>query len=448
MQKNITLLFIFLNVLLCHSQGKTFKYTPSNKDSLVKYINTISEKKITKLGDKNKREIKEIINERKTQFIKTLDDSTYIYDDNISKYVKGIVKEISVGNPNIDFKNFYFLINKSPIPNAACYGNGLFTINLGLFNLVESDDELAFILSHEVAHYALEHNDKSLLSYIQTINSKETKSKLNKVKNQEYGKRKAYSNFLKEINYNFLKRSRKAETQADSLGLAIFSKTKFNKKASLTALKKLDFVDDMVFNEDTKLREHFNFENYPFKDAWLLKDETLFDLKEKSDDYALPKDSLKTHPDIPLRIEALQKLIKVQNETAASVTELEKIKKIASENSIAIFINDLDIDLALYQTLTLSNKHQIEEKTYCKIIGLLLKKTYEQKNNHTFGKCVSPVSTFSDEKYLNEVRVFFHNIEIKTVRKIGYNFCLKYETLMQDDPEFKTIIEFFKNLNK
>ncbi|MGX7667978.1 M48 family metalloprotease [Flavobacterium pedocola] len=413
----------------------------------MKYINSISEKKIVKLGDKNKKEIKEIITDRKNEFIKTLGDSTYIFDKDISNYLKGIVKEISVANPNIDFKNFYFLVNKSPIPNAACYGNGMFTINLGLFNLVENDDELAFILSHEVAHYVLEHNDKSLLSYIQTLNSKDTKSKLNKVKNQEYGRRKAYSTLVKELSYNFLKRSRKAETQADSLGLAIFSKTKFNKQSSVTALKKLDFVDDMVFNEETKLKEHFNFDSYPFKEAWLTKDETLFDLKEKSDDYALSKDSLKTHPDIPVRVEALQKLLKTQGGTPKPASELERIKKIASENSISIFLDDLSLDLALYQTLVLRNKNQIDEKSYCKIMALLLKKTYQLKNGHTFGKFVSPVSTFSDEKQLNEVRTFLHNLEVKTTRKIGHSFCTKHESLMLGDEEFKSIADFFKTLN-
>ena len=280
-----------LNALFCFSQNKAFKYIPTNKDSLVNYINNISEKKIIKLSAKNKKEIKTEIGERKTEFIKSINDSSYVFDENISNYLKPILNKIYRSNPEINNKDFCFLINKSPIPNAACYGNGIFTINIGLFNILDSDDELAFIVSHEIAHYILEHNDKSLLKYIETIKSKDTNSKIKAIENKEFGKRKAYSELMKDLKYNFLNRSRKAEIQADSLGFVIFNKTDFNKKSSANSLKKLDFINDMVFNEDTKIKSHFQFEEYPFKDSWLTPEETLFNIKEKKDDYALDRKS-------------------------------------------------------------------------------------------------------------------------------------------------------------
>lgn len=448
MKKKILFTCLLFNLLVSYSQKNIVKYAPSNKDSLFNYITTISEKKIIQLGGKNKKDIKTIINDRKTAFINSINDSSYIFDTEISNYVNNIVSEITKHNSNIDAKDFYFLINKSPIPNAACYGNGIFTINLGLFNLVENDDELAFIISHEIAHFQLHHNDKSLLNYIEKYKSKETKSKINKINNLEYGKMKAYSEFTKEMNYNFLKRNRKTETQADSLGLVIFNSTRYNKNASITSLKQLEFVDEMIFNEDTKIKNHFNFDNYPFKEIWIAKEEKLFDTKESADDYAMNKDSLKTHPDIPERIELLQMYLNNSSyQQSSNKIELERIKKIASEKSISVFLNNLNLDLALYQIMVLYNKKQIDDKSYCNIVGLILMKTYESKKNHTFGKYVSPVNSFSDEKYLNEVRQFLHNLEMKNVRKIGFNFCEKYKNIMQNDPEFSKVENFFKNLN-
>ena len=177
------------------------------------------------------------------------------------------------------------------------------------------------------------------------------------------------SHQFQNLKYNFLNRSRKAEIQADSLGFVIFNKTDFNKKSSANSLKKLDFINDMVFNEDTKIKSHFQFEEYPFKDSWLTPEETLFNIKEKKDDYALDKDSLKTHPDIPLRIELIEESFKKSKEIAETTSELKKIKKIASENSIKISLDNSNIDLALYQTLIMFNKKQIDEKAYCNIIG-------------------------------------------------------------------------------
>jgi len=436
-----------MNSLFCYSQNKEFSYLPSNKDSLTNYVKTVSNEKLLKFGEKNKKEIKKIIEERRDDFIKSIEDSSFIFDKRINKYLKNTLSEIYQKNAFKDSKKFYFLIDKSPIPNAACYGNGLFSINLGLFNLIDNQDELAYIICHEIAHYEMEHNDKSLLKYVETTNSKDFKSKIKKIKNQEYSRRKAFTELITNLNYNFLRRSRKAEIQADSLGLKLFHKTKFKASASISALKKLEKVDEIIFNEDPLIKQHFTFAEYPFKETWLAKEETLFNIKEAVDDYSQNKDSLKTHPDIPERIEKLKKLFNNSERAIDSPDDLKAIKNIAAKNSIKIFIDNSKLDFALYQTLVLYNKREIDEKEYSLLIAHLLKRTYESKLKHTFGKYVESVSPFSEEKYLNEIRTFLHNLELKNLRKIGYSFCLKQKNLMNNNSEFSKIEDFFKTLN-
>jgi len=439
---------LLMNVAFCFSQKVTLQYLPPNKDSVYNYINAIAEKKINKFSSKYKDDIKKIILERKKVFIEEIQDSTYIFDPDINKYLNSILKEIYAANSELNHKDFYFFLDKSPIPNAACYGNGIFTLNLGLFNFVQSNDELAFIICHEFAHYVLEHNDKTLLGYVETLNSKDVKEQIKKVKKSEYGKRKVYNDLVEKLNYNFLKRSRSAEIQADSLGLLMFSKTKFNKLSSISALKNLDLSDAVVFNEDSKIRTHFHFDNYPFKEGWLQKEQELFDLKEKADDYSLNKDSLKTHPDIPLRIEILSKMIQEKRTAiATSTNKLQEMKHLAALMSVSNFIDDKRVDFALYKTMILYNNKAIDEKSYCTIVSKLLKMIYELKLNHQFGAYVSPISSFSDETNLNEVKQFLHNIELKNIKKIGLNFCLKYKDIMADDVEFAKTTTFFNNLN-
>lgn len=437
---------MLFNCFFCYSQKRNFDYSPQNNDSIESYIKAVSQKKIQKFQGKHQKEISQIIEERRVDFLNSIKDSTYIFDKKINSYLNSILRQIYTSNPQIDKKDFYFFINKSPIPNAACYGNGIFTINLGLFNIIESDDELAFIICHEIAHYILEHNDKSLLGYVETYNSKENKKKINKAANNRYGRRQAVSALVKDLSYNFLRRSRTAETQADSLGFVLLSKTKFSKSAGIKALKKLDMSNEIFFATDSQIRKHFDFETYPFKEAWLNKDETLFDLKEKADDFALDKDSIKTHPDMPIRVKELEKLYSTENAINPSF-DLKEIKNIVAERSIAIFIDISRIDLALYQVLTLHNSNQIEETAYCNTVAAILKKTYDLKSSHKFGKYVSPVSPFSDEKYLNEVRTFLHNVELKNIRKIGLQFCMKYEKQMAQNPDFLKTTAFFYKLN-
>lgn len=439
---------VFMNVTFCFSQKVTLQYLPPDKDSLYNYINAVAEKKINKFSSKYKDDIKKIIIERKKAFIEEIKDSAYIFDPDINRYLNAILKEIYAANSELNHNDFYFFLDKSPIPNAACYGNGIFTLNLGLFDFVQSNDELAFIICHEFAHYVLDHNDKTLLGYVETLNSKDVKEQIKKVKKAEYGKRKVYNDLVEKLNYNFLKRSRSAEIQADSLGLLMFSKTKFNKLSSISALKNLDLSDAVVFNEDSKIRTHFHFDNYPFKEGWLQKEQELFDLKEKVDDYSLNKDSLKTHPDIPLRIEILSKMIQEKRTAiAASTNKLQEMKHLAALLSVSNFIDDKRVDFALYKTMILYNNKAIDEKSYCTIVSKLLKMIYELKLNHQFGAYVSPISSFSDETNLNEVKQFLHNIELKNIKKIGLNFCLKYKDIMADDVEFAKTTTFFNNLN-
>ncbi|HLN95461.1 MAG TPA: hypothetical protein VK183_07475, partial [Flavobacterium sp.] len=168
-------------------------------------------------------------------------------------------------------------------------------------------------------------------------------------------------------------------------------------------------------------------------------------VKEKSDDYALDKDSVSTHPEIPARIARLH-AIGAPDDPGSSTEALRNVKKRAAAITIQAFIDDSQVDMAMYFVMVLFNRGELDERTYAETMALLLKRTYEIKDNHTFGKCVPPISPFSEERYLNEVRTFLHRLELKNVRKIGYEFCQKYSALMSGNASFSSTTLFFKNL--
>jgi hypothetical protein len=437
-------LFYFGN---SQAQNYAFTYSPNNIDSLEIYLNKITNTKINEFDIHQQKKAKEILLERKASFFKNIKDSTFIFDKTINGFLQKILTEIYHSNPQIDAQNFYFLINKSLIPNAGCYGNGIFSVNLGLFNLIENDDEMAFIICHELSHHLLKHNDKTLQEYIKTFSSKEIKEQLNTASNKKYGRRSAVSLLLKDLKFNFMKRSRNAEIQADSLGFILFNKTKYNKQASINILKKLDTTDDMLFNNPTNLKQIFTFEKYPFKEAWIEKEDKLFDTTESVNDLEIDKDSMKTHPDIPIRIKNIIHNYKIAT-TNPTKNEIDLIQKKTSKNSIKIFFDESKLDFALYQLLSLHEKKELDEKAFNGYIAYLFKKVYSLKEKHVFGKYVGPVNPFSEEKYINEIRLFLNNLELKDLRKIGYYFCLKNELVSKDDSTFQDAYTFFKSLNK
>ncbi|MFV8327449.1 M48 family metallopeptidase [Flavobacterium sp. ZS1P14] len=445
--KTNLLCFLLLSYFgICQAQNYGFSYSPNSIDSLETYLTKRTSTKINEFDVGQQKKVKEILLERKASFLKNVQDSTFIFDKTINGFLQKILTAVYHSNPQIDTKDFYFLINKSLVPNAACYGNGIFSVNLGLFALIESNDEMAFIICHELSHYLLKHNDKALEEYIKTFRSKDVKQQLNTASNQKYGRRSAVTMVLKDLKFNFMKRSRSAETQADSLGYTLFSNTKYNKQASVNILKKLDRTDGMLFNSPTNLRQNFTFEEYPFKEAWIEKETKMFDITESANDLEVDKDSLKTHPDIPLRIENIMHNYKITT-TNATTTEIGLVQKKTAENSIKIFFDDSKLDFALYQLLSLHDKNELDNKTFTSYVAYLLQKAYILKERHVFGKYVGPVNSFSDEKYINEIRLFLNNLELKDLRKIGYYFCQKNELISKGDAEFQNAHTFFKSLN-
>jgi predicted Zn-dependent protease len=57
-------------------------------------------------------------------------------------------KELAVGDPlKIPFR-FYLIQDRSP--NASAYPNGVVIVHSGLFNTLENESQIAFVLSHEI----------------------------------------------------------------------------------------------------------------------------------------------------------------------------------------------------------------------------------------------------------------------------------------------------------
>jgi hypothetical protein len=264
--------------------------------------------------------------------------------------------------------------------------------------------------------------------------------------NKNYGARRALMDVARNLSYNFMRHSRSAEMQADSLGLELLRHTRYNPAAAYVSLEKLGKCDTLIFTADTKIRKRFDFADFPFQENWLERDVTLFDLKKEADDYALDEDSLKTHPDIPQRL--LKLAVQYPQHGAVSASPgFEDIRKAVIADNIVISIDASRLDMALYQTMVYFDQGWLDEKTYAQTVAGLLQRAYQLKSAHAFGKYVSEPGTFSSEKYLDEIKLFLVNIELKPLRRIGLRFCRQNAALMAGDARFTAISDYFEKLN-
>lgn len=132
-----------------------------------------------------------------------------------------------------------FNLVKSDELNAFCMPGGKIVVYEGMANFVKSDDELAVILGHEVAHAVAKHSNERMsqqmaaqygaqaLSMITKGMSTNTQSIANKV----YGLGANYAVMLPF--------SRKHETEADEMGLALMAMAGYKPDVAVTLWQRM-----------------------------------------------------------------------------------------------------------------------------------------------------------------------------------------------------------------
>ncbi len=94
-------------------------------------------------------------------------------NDEVGKYVNEVLDVVLQGQPDLR-KDISVYITKAPEVNAFATDRGVVLVNLGLFNKIENEAQLAAILAHEVTHFDERHNLSSRLKAYEIANGKGT----------------------------------------------------------------------------------------------------------------------------------------------------------------------------------------------------------------------------------------------------------------------------------
>ena len=137
------------------------------------------------------------------QINRTMVSGRILYGDPITRMVERIADTLLKDYPELR-KELRFYTLKSPDVNAFATGQGMVFVCTGLVSQIEDEAQLAFVLSHEIVHYLRKHS-------LEEISRRKRDSDDIDAETQEM------RDFIKYHN-----RSREMETEADSLGLAMF----------------------------------------------------------------------------------------------------------------------------------------------------------------------------------------------------------------------------------
>lgn len=458
---------IILVIITIHSKAQNIDFNDyyPNHDFFIskegvkkieeKYNNAIKGLNEKSEQEKKKKEFieekfKNFINDNNEQFSfivqkkKALPVINSYTDDNVLlKEIEPVILNIIEKNPALQSENYVFLLNNSSVANAASYGYGIVDVNLGLLPRIRSEEEIAFILSHELAHNYLKHTEIGLDTFLTTFYSTAFQEKIKKLNKQEYNSYSEVTKLMYGYTSGQLKHNRAYEYAADSLGLIFFTNAGYNAMSALSCVKYLDSLDFPVSERELPLEKYFNSDKFPFKKTWLNFDS--YKTSFKKQDFSIP-DSLKTHPDCKNRAIKLSKIIEKQRiiskpEKGVGYSSA-KAKRLSLFELIYVLRKQLIFDESLYSTILLLEEYPQNPFLNYSFFSTLTN-LYISQDLHLFSQFVSS----PDDRIgysMNHFLMFLHNLNHSDYKKIClYNYS-KVEFLLKSELD-KTISKMFYN---
>ncbi|HUS01665.1 MAG TPA: M48 family metallopeptidase, partial [Chitinophagaceae bacterium] len=322
------LLLFFIGSETANSQSRVF--TPAEVDA--PFLNNLFTKYekaykngLVSLPSENRKDFEKVYQQRWENIKEKFDKKEIYTSAPAQQYLNTLVAEVTRANPALQQSVFSAYFSRSEIPNASYIGEGIILFHLGLLQKLNNESQVAFVLCHEIAHFYLHHSENSIRKYVATINSDDVQKELRSINKSEYKKREQLEKLVKGLAFNSRRHSRDHESAADSMAIEFMRNTRFDISEALSALGILDSIDKETFDTNDYLQRVFDSKEYPFQKKWTAKEEGLLGghaLLSKDEPLA---DSLKTHPDCLVRVEALKPLIN-KYRSSTSVKNIDKVK--------------------------------------------------------------------------------------------------------------------------
>lgn len=253
-------------------------------NDILEYSYTQYEKDVGKELSKDNRKRIERAQERRvlnnTYFLEAIFNSgRVLFGDSITQLLNNIKNRLAI--PDSLKQRIHIYTIKAPDPNAFCTLNGRVFIHTGLIANLRNEDELAFVVAHEIGHYVKRHSLRGV------------KHALLKIKEGSDDK-KSFDWFLEQI----AKRSRKDEKEADVYALETLKISEFNLKRAEGAFTHLLDMDTLNFERTDLSVGDYHFPKELKKQAFTINEDSLH-----------AKDKYASHPARKERLEIFRQYV-------------------------------------------------------------------------------------------------------------------------------------------
>ena len=214
--------------------------------------------------------------------------------------------------------------------------------------------------------------------------------------------------------------------------------TKYDENEAISTLALLDSIDKEKYNEPLELEELFDSPEYPFKDSWIAKEQSLFDFA-KGDEDEFHEDSLKTHPDCSKRIALLKPSIEKNTKEGARIflqqeSEFQELVRLSDFELLESELTLGNYGYCLFQSIKFLKHHPNNVYLYA-MINQCIYLIHKAQQEHSMGKYVRLASQVEDEDY-KQLNTFLHRLRLSEMAKVGYFFAQKHKKQFAADEYF------------
>lgn len=275
-----------------------------------------------KLTFKTKTEAQKYLKEIHERMDGMLYSGSVIYGDEISTYVQQVATNLLKDDPAL-LKELRFYTIKSNETNAFSTSPGIIFVTTGLIAQLSSEAQLAFVLSHEIAHYEKKHVHEEYLN------------------SQKVGEIKRREQILELSQF-----SKEKEFEADQLALSRYHKMGYSKEELLGTFDVLMY-SYLPFDELSFPKDYFNTPN-----MYIPEEDFNYEIKPitAEEDY---NDTYNSHPNIKKRKDAIQKSVSDFTNWGKASFKLDEnlffeLRTICRLESIRLDVIDGNVFSALY----------------------------------------------------------------------------------------------------
>ncbi len=393
------------------------------------------EKRAARTAGRHKAELAKFYGERATEIVNSIRDSAFYFDPLVNPFYARVFGRMvkSAGEPM--GPEVRLLLSRDPVANAYCVGNGVHVYNLALTRTFSTEDQVAFVLGHELGHYMLGHVDSSFIEGLARAANPAFKQRLAEARRQKYGATTAVSSLLTEAAYESRRHSRAHEYAADSVAIALLARAGYDARQAVPALLRLDSSDYEHASGSIDLAQIFGSAAFPFRAEWTESHTNPFFGAGQSDEAEAHADSLKTHPDCAARAAAAERMLAAHTPSTKAATPLEAAQRRAADfEQVENLYHSRDYSRCIYHAL-LTLRAEPSNTYLVSRLGGALNGCRAALAAHRLHEAVRPPTPFDRGDY-KTLSAFLNNLRLSEMSAVTFHFLDRHYAAMHTGEPF------------